>query len=115
MFHGDMAYHDYEGISDDAAEASVLARDSRQESNDPAEPRPDNGWEVRREAFWRMYMLEMAFALRSIVPSRRVANTSCRSPRSVESAKAYEQDFFPGLRMAGIPSPFDRVEPDYAR
>ena len=39
MFHGDTAYHDYEGISDDVAESERLAKDGTGTGNRTPVPR----------------------------------------------------------------------------
>src|SRR6185369_6997266 len=64
MFHDDLAYHDYEGISDDVAESERLARDlgGRHQMILRSHGLMSVGKSVG-EAFWRMYMLEMACAL----------------------------------------------------
>lgn len=115
MFHGDIAYHDYEGISDDTAESMRLAEDLG--GKHQMILRSHGLMTVGRsvgEAFWRMYMLEMACALQIdvLATSREYIlqpPTVCAKVR-----KQYEQDFFPGrYEWPALLRYLDRVDPDY--
>lgn len=82
MYYEDLAYHDYEGLSDDADERARLARSLGQ--MDQMVLRNHGLLTVGRsvgEAYWRMYQLELACALQIevlatgqqfVVPSREV-------------------------------------------
>ena len=116
MFHDDLAYHDYEGISDDAAESDRLASDlgGRQQMILRSHGLITVGQSVG-EAFWRMYMLEMACSLQVDVLS--TARKFILQPPEVcaKVRRQYEQDFFPGrYEWPALLRYLDRVEPDYA-
>lgn len=97
MFYEDIAYHDYEGISDDTSESDRLARDLG----------PHNQMILRNhglitvgssvaEAFWRMYYLEMACGLQIDVLSSG-APYALPPPEIARKVRAqYLKDFFPG-------------------
>ena len=116
MFHGDTAYHDYEGISDDTAESERLAKDLGDKHQMIL--RSHGLMTVGRsvgEAFWRMYMLEMACALQiDVLATGR--EYILQSPEvCAKVRKQYEQDFFPGrYEWPAFLRYLDRVEPDYA-
>lgn len=116
MFHGDTAYHEYEGISDDVAESMRLAEDLGDKHQMIL--RSHGLMTVGRsvgEAFWRMYMLEMACALQIDVLA--TGREYVLQPRDVcaKVRKQYEQDFFPGrYEWPAFLRYLDRVEPDYA-
>ena len=116
MFHDDLAYHDYEGISDDAAESDRLASDlgGRQQMILRSHGLITVGQSVG-EAFWRMYMLEMACSLQVDVLS--TGRKFILQPPEVYAKvrRQYEQDFFPGrYEWPALLRYLDRVEPDYA-
>jgi ribulose-5-phosphate 4-epimerase/fuculose-1-phosphate aldolase len=116
MFHGNMAYHDYEGISDDTAESDRLAADLG--GNNHMILRSHGLMTVGQsvgEAFWRMYMLEMACALQIdvLTTGREYILQSPEVCRKVR--EQYERDFFPGrYEWPAFLRYLDRVEPDYA-
>ena len=117
MFHGDMAYHEYEGISDDAAESERLASDLGDKNQMILRSHGliTVGKSVG-EAFWRMYMLEMACALQIDVLSTGREYILQKPEVCAKVRKQYEQDFFPGLyEWPAFLRHLDRVEPDYAR
>src|SRR6185369_16724429 len=116
MFHDNLAYHEYEGISDDVAESERLARalgDKRQmilRSHGLM-----TAGETVGEAFWRMYMLEMACARQLDVLS--TGRDYVLQPPEVcaKVREQYERDFFPGrYEWPALLRFLDRVEPDYA-
>ena len=116
MFQGDTAYHDYEGISDDESESSRLAEDLGDKHQMIL--RSHGLMTVGRsvgEAFWRMYMLEMACALQIDVLA--TGREYVLQPPAVcaKVRQQYEQDFFPGrYEWPAFIRYLDRVEPDYA-
>jgi len=116
MFHGDTAYHDYEGISDDTAESTRLAEHlgDKHQMIMRSHGLMTVGHSVG-EAFWRMYMLEMACALQIDVLS--TGRDYILQPPDVcaKVRQQYEQDFFPGrYEWPAFLRYLDRVEPDYA-
>jgi len=116
MFHGDLAYHDYEGISDDTAESDRLAADlgAMHQMILRSHGLITVGASVG-EAFWRMYMLEMACMLQIDVLG--TGRDYILQPPEVcaKVRKQYEQDFFPGrYEWPAFLRYLDRVEPDYA-
>ena len=116
MFQGDMAYHDYEGISDDTAESTRLAEDlgDKQQMILRSHGLMTVGQSVG-EAFWRMVMLEMACALQIDVLG--TGRKFILQPPEVcaKVRKQYEQDFYPGrYEWPAFLRYLDRVEPDYA-
>ena len=115
MFHGDLAYHDYEGISDDTAESTRLAADL--EDKHQMILRSHGLITVGKsvgEAFWRMYMLEMACALQIDVLSTGREYILQQPEVCAKVRSQYEQDFFPGHHEWPAFLRFlDRVEPDY--
>ena len=116
MFHGDMAYHDYEGISDDTTESARLAEDlgDKQQMILRSHGLMTVGQSVG-EAFWRMYMLEMACALQIDVLSTGREYVLQPPEVCAKVRKQYEQDFFPGRHeWPAFLRYLDRVEPDYA-
>ena len=116
MFHGDTAYHDYEGISDDTAESDRLAANlgDKNQMILRSHGLMTVGQSVG-EAFWRMYMLEMACALQIEVLA--TGREYILQPPEVCSKvrQQYERDFFPGrYEWPAFLRYLDRVEPDYA-
>ena len=116
MFHDDLAYHDYEGISDDVAESERLAGDlgSRHQMILRSHGLMSVGQSVG-EAFWRMYMLEMACALQIDVLA--TGQKFILQPPDVcaKVRRQYEQEFFPGrYEWPAFLRYLDRSEPDYA-
>ena len=116
MFHGDTAYHDYEGIADDTAESDRLAADlgGKNQMILRSHGLMTAGQSVG-EAFWRMYMLEMACSLQIDVLA--TGREYILQPPEVcaKVRKQYEQDFFPGrYEWPAFLRYLDRVEPDYA-
>ena len=114
-FYEALAYHDYEGISDDEAEMDRLARHLG----------PMNQMILRNhglltvgktigEAYWRMYDLELACALQMdvlatgrefVLPSPEI----CRKVRDTN-----ERDFTPGrYEWPALLRHLDKVAPDY--
>lgn len=116
MFHGSLAYHDYEGISDDSSESERLATDLGAMNHMMLRNHGliTAGKSVG-EAFWRMYMLEMACALQIDVLS-----TGCEYVLQLPEVCAkvrmqYETDFHPGLyEWPALLRKLDRIGPDYA-
>lgn len=97
MFHDDVAYHDYEGISDDLSESDRLAADlgTHNQMIMKSHGLMTVG-ATAGEAFWRMYYLEMACGLQIDVLSsgaafERPSDETCRKVR-----EQYLADFFPG-------------------
>ena len=116
MFHGDTAYHDYEGISDDTAESDRLAADlaDKHQMFLRSHGVMTVGQSVG-EAFWRMYMLEMACTLQIDVLG--TGRDYILQPPEVcaKVRQQYERDFFPGrYEWPAFLRYLDRVEPDYA-
>jgi ribulose-5-phosphate 4-epimerase/fuculose-1-phosphate aldolase len=117
MFYEDIAYHDYEGISDDVSESERLARDlgSCNQMILRNHGLITVGTSVG-EAFWRMYYLEMACTLQIdlmstgrefLVPPAEL----CRKVRT-----QYLEDFFPGhYEWPALLRHLDRVASDYAQ
>ncbi|MEO8302910.1 MAG: class II aldolase/adducin family protein [Betaproteobacteria bacterium] len=116
MFHGDTAYHAYEGISDDTAESDRLAADlaDKHQMILRSHGLMTVGQSVG-EAFWRMYMLEMACALQIDVLSTGRPYI-LQPPDVCANVRAqYERDFFPGrYEWPAFLRYLDRVDPDYA-
>jgi ribulose-5-phosphate 4-epimerase/fuculose-1-phosphate aldolase len=116
MFYGATSYHDYEGISDDTAESDRLAADLG--AHNHMILRSHGLMTVGQsvgEAFWRMYMLEMACALQIDVLS--TGREYILQPPDVcaKVRQQYEDDFFPGrYEWPAFLRYLDRVEPDYA-
>ncbi len=116
MFHGDTAYHDYEGISDETAESDRLAADlgDKHQMILRSHGLMTVGQSVG-EAFWRMYMLEMACALQIEVLG--TGREFILQPPAVcaKVRQQYERDFFPGrYEWPAFLRYLDRVESDYA-
>lgn len=116
MFHGDTAYHDYEGISDDTDESMRLAEDLG--DNHQMILRSHGLMTVGRsvgEAFWRMYMLEMACTLQIDVLATGREYILQPAEVCAKVRKQYEQGWFPGrYEWPAFLRYLDRVEPDYA-
>jgi ribulose-5-phosphate 4-epimerase/fuculose-1-phosphate aldolase len=116
MFHGDTAYHDYEGISDDTRESERLAHDlaDKHQMILCSHGLLTVGQSVG-ESFWRMYMLEMACALQIDVLSTG-REYLLQSPETCAKVRQqYERDFFPGhYEWPAFLRYLDRAEPDYA-
>jgi ribulose-5-phosphate 4-epimerase/fuculose-1-phosphate aldolase len=116
MFQGDLAYHDYEGISDDASESDRLAEDLGNKHQMIL--RSHGLMTVGRsvgEAFWRMYMLEMACSLQIDVLASGREYVLQPPEVCAKVRRQYEQDFFPGrYEWPAFLRYLDRVEPDYA-
>jgi ribulose-5-phosphate 4-epimerase/fuculose-1-phosphate aldolase len=116
MFYGATSYHEYEGISDDTAESDRLASDLG--ANNHMILRSHGLMTVGQsvgEAFWRMYMLEMACTLQIDVLSTG-REYILQSPQVCTKVRQqYEKDFFPGYyEWPAFLRYLDRVEPDYA-
>jgi len=97
MFHEDLAYHDYEGISDDVSESDRLANDLGCKNQMVLR---NHGLitvgKTVAEAFWRMFYLEMACSLQMDVLSSGASyclpsDEMCRKVRD-----QYLTDFAPG-------------------
>lgn len=117
MFYEDIAYHDYEGISDDVSESERLARNlgSHNQMIMRSHGLITVGASVG-EAFWRMYYLEMACALQIDLLStgREVLMPPPELCRKVR--EQYLRDFFPGLyEWPALLRHLDCVSPDYAQ
>ena len=116
MFHGDLAYHDYEGISDDRSESQHLADDLGEKNQMILRNHGliSVGKSVG-EAFWRMYMLEMACALQVAVLSTGRDYILQPSEICAKVRKQYETDFYPGLyEWPALLRKLDQIAPDYA-
>jgi ribulose-5-phosphate 4-epimerase/fuculose-1-phosphate aldolase len=116
MFYEDIAYHDYEGISDDISESDRLAHDLG----------ASNQMILRNhglitagasvgEAFWRMYYLEMACTVQMDILG---AGREYLLPKPELCRKVREQyltDFFPGkYEWPALLRHLDRTVPEYA-
>jgi len=115
LFYENIAYHDYEGISDDVSESDRLAADLGQMSQMILRNHGliTVGQSVG-EAFWRMYQLEMACALQMdvLASGREFVVPSPETCRKVRMQ--YEQDFFPGrYEWPALVRHLDKVAPDY--
>jgi ribulose-5-phosphate 4-epimerase/fuculose-1-phosphate aldolase len=97
MFYEDLAYHDYEGISDDVSESDRLAADLGK--HDQMILRNHGVITVGKtvaEAFWRMFYLEMACSLQMDVLASGAAY-SIPSPDMCRKVRdQYLTDFAPG-------------------
>jgi ribulose-5-phosphate 4-epimerase/fuculose-1-phosphate aldolase len=117
MFYEDLAYHDYEGISDDHSESERLALDLGGANQMIMRNHGllTIGQSVG-EAFWRMYYLEMACGLQIDVLStgREVIIPTPAICRKVR--QQYLSDFFPGrYEWPALLRDLDRTSPDYAK
>jgi ribulose-5-phosphate 4-epimerase/fuculose-1-phosphate aldolase len=116
MFYEDIAYHDYEGISDDLSESDRLAATLGQRNQMILR---NHGLitvgKTVGEAFWRMYTLEMACGLQMDVLSSGLPYTlqppeTCRKVRD-----QYLEDFHPGAyEWPALLRGLDREAPGYA-
>lgn len=116
MFFEDVAYHQYEGISDDVSESDRLSRDLG--STNQMIMRNHGLMSVGKsvgEAFWRMYYLEMACGLQMDVLSSG-QEYILQPPDLCRKVRAqYETDFYPGrFEWPALLRGLDRVSPDYA-
>jgi ribulose-5-phosphate 4-epimerase/fuculose-1-phosphate aldolase len=116
LLHDDLAYHEYEGISDDEAECDRLA-------NDLGKMRQmilrNHGLitvgTTVGEAYWRMVHLEMACKVQMDVLS--TGKEFVQQPASVcaKVRDQYLKDFFPGLHeWPALLRKLDKIAPDYA-
>lgn len=115
LFYENIAYHDYEGISDDVSESDRLAADLGGMNQMILRNHGliTVGQSVG-EAFWRMYQLEMACALQMdvLASGREFVMPSPEMCRKVRMQ--YETDFFPGrYEWPALLRHLDRVAPDY--
>ncbi len=116
LFHNNLAYHNYEGISDDTSESERLAKDLA--DKDQMILRNHGLITVGKtvgEAFWRMYMLEMACGLQiDVLASGR--EYILQPPEIREKVRQqYEKDFHPGFyEWPALLRQLDRTMSDYA-
>jgi ribulose-5-phosphate 4-epimerase/fuculose-1-phosphate aldolase len=116
MFYEDLAYHDYEGISDDLSESDRLALDlDRCNQMILRNHGLITVGKTVAEAFWRMYYLEMACSLQidvlgSGAPYSIPSPEMCRKVRN-----QYLADFAPGYyEWPALLRELNRSEPGYA-
>ncbi len=117
LFHGDIAYHEYEGISDDLTESDRLAQDlgDKNQMILRSHGLMTMGRSVG-EAFWRMYMLEVACTLQIDVLSTGREFVLQRPEICAKVRQQYEIGFRPGLHeWPALLRELDRTCPDYAR
>ena len=116
LLYDDVAYHDYEGISDDEDESARLARDLG--SKNQMILRSHGLMTVGKtvgEAFWRMFHLEMSCRLQMDVLA--TGRPFIQQPPEVcaKVRRQYETDFYPGLHeWPALLRKLDKVAPDYA-
>lgn len=116
LFWDDVAYHEYEGISDDESESARLARDLG--SSNQMILRSHGLITVGRtvgEAFWRMFQLDMACVAQ--IDILATGREFVLQPPDVcmKVRRQYETDFAPGLfEWPALRRHLDRVAPDYA-
>jgi ribulose-5-phosphate 4-epimerase/fuculose-1-phosphate aldolase len=116
LLYDDLAYHDYEGISDDEAECDRLARDlgARNHMILRSHGLITVGKSVG-EAFWRMYHLDMACKVQMDVLA--TGREIVQHPPAVcaKVRDQYLRDFYPGLyEWPALLRYLDKVAPDYA-
>jgi ribulose-5-phosphate 4-epimerase/fuculose-1-phosphate aldolase len=116
LLHDDVAYHAYEGISDDEAECDRLASDLG----------PKHQMIMRNhglitvgksvgEAFWRMFHLDMACKVQMDVLA--TGRDFIQQPPAIcaKVRQQYLADFFPGLHeWPALLRKLDKIVPDYA-
>lgn len=116
LLHDDLAYHDYEGISDDESESARLARDLGQKNQMIL--RSHGLMTVGKtvgEAFWRMFHLEMACRLQMDVLATGRPFIQQSSEVCAKVRQQYLTDFYPGLHeWPALLRKLDKLSPDYA-
>jgi ribulose-5-phosphate 4-epimerase/fuculose-1-phosphate aldolase len=115
LLHDDLAYHEYEGISDDEAECDRLARDlgSMHHMILRNHGLITVGTTVG-EAYWRMVHLEMACKVQMDVLSTGCAFIQQPPAVCAKVRQQYLEDFFPGLHeWPALLRKLDKVAPDY--
>jgi ribulose-5-phosphate 4-epimerase/fuculose-1-phosphate aldolase len=116
LLHDDVAYHDYEGISDDASESERLSRNLGKKNQ--LIMRSHGLITVGKtvgEAYWRMFHLDMACSLQMDVLATGRPFIQQPPEVSAKVRRQYETDFYPGLyEWPALLRKLDRDAPDYA-
>lgn len=116
LLYDDLAYHDYEGISDDESECDRLARDlgHRHHMILRSHGLITVGKSVG-EAFWRMYHFDMACKIQMDVLATGREYLEYPPAVRIKVRDQYLRDFFPGLQeWPALLRYLDKVAPDYA-
>ncbi len=116
LLHDDLAYHEYEGISDDEAECDRLASDlGKMHQMILRNHGLITVGTTVGEAYWRMVHLEMACKVQMDVLS--TGKDFVQQPPAVcaKVRDQYLKDFFPGLHeWPALLRKLDKIAPDYA-
>jgi len=116
LLHDDVAYHGYEGISDDEDESARLARDlgDRNQMILRSHGLITVGRTVG-EAYWRMFHLDMACRIQMDVLA--TGRPFIQQPPEVcaKVRRQYESEFYPGRHeWPALLRKLDQISPDYA-
>jgi ribulose-5-phosphate 4-epimerase/fuculose-1-phosphate aldolase len=116
LLYDDVAYHEYEGISDDESECERLARDL--DSKNQMILRNHGLITVGKsvgEAFWRMFHLNMACTVQMDVLSAGRPFVLQPAEACAKVRQQYLDDFYPGNHeWPALLRGLDKLAPDYA-